>query len=86
MQEKEAKAVQLQGELESYKQVASTPEQLLESLELATQIAKLDQRLQEAESEKIQAKLEREAAIEEVEAMLNFVVQLHVQLGKMLFA
>ena len=75
MQEKEAKIEQLRS-------VRSTPEQLSKLLKLATQIGDLECRLQEAECQKLQAELEREALIEEAEAMHNFVTLLHVQLGK----
>ena len=73
---------QLQGKIQSHEQLATTPETLSELLKLAPQIAELECRLQEAEYQKLQAELEREAAIEEVEAMQNFVTLLHVQLGK----
>ena len=58
------------------------PETLSELLKLAPQVAELECRLQEAEYQKLQAELERKAAIEEVEAMQNFVTLLHVQLGE----
>ena len=73
---------QLQSKLQSHKQIASTQETLSELLKLAPQIAELECRFQEAEYQKLQAELEREAAMEEVEAMQNFVTLLHVQLGK----
>ena len=73
---------QLQSKLQSHEQLATTPETLSELLKLAPQIAELEHKLQEAEYQKVQAELEREAAIEEVEAMQNFVALLHVQLGK----
>ena len=73
---------QLQSKLQSHEQLATTPETLSELLKLAPQVAELECRLQEAEHQKLQAELEREAAIEEVEAMQNFVTLLHVQLGK----
>ena len=73
------------AQLQSHEQFATTPETLSELLKLAPQIAELECRLQEAEYQKLQAELEREAAIEEVEAMQNFVALLHVQLGKIQF-
>ena len=73
---------QLQSKLQSHEQLATTPETLSELLKLAPQVAKLEHKLQEAEYQKVQAEMEREAAIEEVEAMQNFVALLHVQLGK----
>ena len=74
--EKEATAAQLQSELQTYQQGNSTPEQLLE---LSTQIAKLEHRLQEAECQKQQAELEREAIVQEIKAKQK----LHAQLGKL---
>ena len=82
LQEKELAAAQLQSELQTYKEVASTPEQLLGSLTLTTQIAELKHKLQEAEYKKQRAELEKEAALKEVKAKQNFEVQLHAQLGK----
>ena len=79
LQEKETKIEHLQ----SFRQVSSTPEQLSKLLKLATQIAELECRLQEAEYQKLQAELEREALLEEAEVMDNFVTLLHVQLGKL---
>ena len=73
---------QLQSKLQ---QIASTPETLSMLLKLAPQIGELELKLQEAEYQKLQAKLEREAAIEEEEATQNFVAMLHVQLGKIWF-
>ena len=86
VKQKEATLAQLKSELQSYEQVYGTPEQLLELLELEPQVAELQRRLQEAEDQKQQLELERDAAIEEVEAMQNFVTLLHVQLGKMEFS
>ena len=85
LQQKEATVAELQSKLQSHEQLATTPETLSELLKLAPQIAELERRLQEAEYQKLQAELEREAAIEEVEAMQNFVALLHVQLGKIQF-
>ena len=74
---------QLESELKSYKQAASTPEKLLELLEVTTQIAELDSRLQEAEYQKQQALLERETAVKTIEAQKKFETQLHTQLSKL---
>ena len=74
---------QLQSKLQSHDQLATTPENLSELLKLAPQIARLECRLQEAEYQKLQAELERQAAVKEVEAIHNFITMLHVQLGKM---
>ena len=82
LQEKETTVAQLQSKLQSHEQLATTPETLSELLKLAPQIVRLECRLQEAEYQKLQAELERQAAIEEVEAIQNFVTMLHVQLGK----
>ena len=83
VEQKEATLAQLKRELQSYEEVVDSPEQLLELLELEPQVAELAQRLQEAEGQKLQLELEREAAFEEVEAMKNFETLLHVLLGKM---
>ena len=72
---------QLERKLQSHQEAGSTPEQLLELLNLAPQIAELELRLQEAEYKKQQAELEREMAIKEMEAQKKFQMQLHAQLG-----
>ena len=64
-------------------QVASTPEQLLESLTLMIQIAELERRLQETEYQKQHAESKREAAVREVKARKDFEVRLHAQLGEL---
>lgn len=64
-------------------QVASTPEQLLESLMIMPQIAKLEDSLQEAECQKQQAESMRDMAEEQVKARHELKVQLRVQLGKL---
>ena len=51
LQEEEATMAQLQSELESYRQVAGTPEQLMELL------AELQRKLREAEDQKQQLEL-----------------------------
>ena len=79
LQEKEAKVGQLQNELQ---QAASTPTELSEVLKLTTQIASLQQKLQEMEYQKQQAEMEREAAVQNVEARERFEKQLHAELGK----
>ena len=71
---------QLERKLQSHKQAAITPEQLLELLKLAPQTAELERRLQEAEYQKQQAELEREMAIIEMEAQKKFLMDLHAQL------
>ena len=75
LQKKEAAAEHLQ--------VASTPEQLLESLTLMIQIAELERRLQETEYQKQHAESKREAAVREVKARKDFEVRLHAQLGEL---
>ena len=81
LQEKEAVAAQLQRELEKREQIAST--QLLGFIKLRTQIAELEQRLQEAEEQKQQVELARDATVQEMKARQSFKVQLHAQLGKL---
>ena len=64
--------------------VAELPStQQLDVLKLAPQTAELQHRLQEAEYQKQQAELEREATVQEMKARQNFKVQLHAQLGKL---
>ena len=75
LREKDIVLVQLQRELQTYKEVASAPEQLLSSLTLKTQIADLELKLQQAE-------LERQTALQEMKARHNLELQLHGQLGK----
>ena len=72
---------QLERKLQSHQQEASTPEQLLELLNLTPQIAELEHKLQEAEHKKQKAELEREMAIKEMEVQKKFQMQLHAQLG-----
>ena len=72
---------QLERKLQSIQQEASTPEQLLELLNLTPQIAELEHKLQEAEHKKQKAELEREIAIKEMEVQKKFQMQLHAQLG-----
>ena len=81
LQEKEAAVAQLESELQSY-QAASTPKLLSAVIALTTEIAELKKRLQEAESQRQQSFLEREAAVQEVEAKKKVEMQLHRYLGK----
>ena len=81
LQEKEATAVQLQSELEKCEQVAST--HLLELLKLRTQIAKLEQSLQEAEEQKQQVELERDATVQEMKVKKKLKAQLHEHFGRL---
>ena len=67
LQKKEAAAEHIQ--------VASTPEQLLESLTLRTQIAELEHRLQEAEYQKQHAESKWGAAVREVKARKEYEVR-----------
>ena len=78
LQEEEATAAQLQNELQTHQQVSNT-----QLLGLTTQIAKLERRLQEAEEQKHQVELEKEATVQEMKARQSFKVQLHAQLGKL---
>ena len=71
LQEKEARAAQLQKPM-------STPEQLVEFLTLVTQIAELNCRMQDAEQQRQQEKSENEAAVLEVEAIQRFLKVLHM--------
>ena len=80
LQEQEAAATQLQSELEKRKQVTST--QLLGFIKLRTQIAELEHRLQEAEEQKLQADLTREATVKEMKAKESLKAQIHAQFGK----
>ena len=80
LQEKEATAAQLQSELEKRQVVVST--QLLELLKLRTQIAELECKLQEAEEQKQQAELAKEATIQEMKAKEILKAQLHAHFGK----
>ena len=82
LQEKEAVATQLQSELQTYKQVARTPEQLLELVKVTTQIAKLECKLQEFEEQKQKAELEGDATVEDIKARENLKAQLHAHFGK----
>ena len=70
LREKEVAAAQ------TCQQVASSPEQLIKSLKLMTQIAELQCKLQQAE-------LEKEAALQEMKTRQNLEVQLHSQLRKL---
>ena len=68
--------------MEQLQQAASSPIDLSVVITLITQIASLQQKLQEMEYQKQQAELERDAAVQDVEAREKFEVQLHAQLGK----
>ena len=81
LQEKETTAVQLQSKLKKREQVAST--QLLGFIKLRVQIAELERKLQEAEEQKQQVELERDATVQEMKAKENLKAQLHAQLGKL---
>ena len=81
LHEKQATATQLQNELEKREQVAST--QLLGFIKLRTQMTELERKLQEAEEQKQQAELERDATVQEMKVRENLISQLHAQLGKL---
>ena len=81
LQVKQATVSQLERKLQSYQQAAINPEQLLELLKLAPQMAELECRLQEAEYRKQQAELEREMAIKEMETQKKLQMELHAKLG-----
>ena len=80
--EKEAIVAQFESELHSCQKAASNLKQLSDIIALTTEIADLKQKLQEGEVQKQQAILEREAAIQEVEAKKKVEMQLHRCLGK----
>ena len=65
-------------QLQTHQQVSST-----QLLGLTTQIAELEHRLQEAEEQKHQVELEKDATVQEMNARKSFKVQLHAQLGKL---
>ena len=80
LHEKETTATQLQ---KLFQQVNSTPDQLYKILTLTTEIAELRQELQDAEYQKQQVVLEREVAVQDMEAKHEIEVQLHNHLGKL---
>ena len=75
---------QLESELQSYQKPASTPKLLSAVIALTTEIAELKQKLQEAEFQKQQSTLEREAKVQDVEVKKKVEMQLHRHLGKVL--
>ena len=81
LQEKEAAAAQLQSELKKREQVAST--QLLTFIKLRTQIPELERKLQEAEEQKQQVELERNATVQEMKAKESLKAQIHAHLGRL---
>ena len=72
---------QLESEYKSY-QKAATLKHLSVMIVLTTETAQLKQRLQEAEFQKQQTTLEKDAAVQEVEAKKKVKMQLHRDLGK----
>ena len=84
VKQKEATVAQLKSELRSYEQAYGTPEQQLKFLELSAQIAELEHRLQEVKEQKQQEELDKEAAVQEVDAMSKFRKLLREQIGKKL--
>ena len=81
LQEKEAAAAQLQSELKQREQVVST--QLLWFIRLRVQIAELEHKLQEAEEQKQQVELERDATVQEMKAKESLNAQIHAHLGRL---
>ena len=81
LQEKEAAAAQLQSKLERREQVIST--QLLGFIELRTQIAELEQKLQKVEEQKQQAELERDATVQEMKVKESLKAQIHAHFGRL---
>ena len=82
LEEKEAKVALLEGKVPPHQKTVSTPEQLSDVITLIAEIAELKQKLQEAEFQMQQNTLEREAAIQEMEAKRKVETQLHRCLGK----
>ena len=82
LQKKQAAVTQLENELQSYQKAATTPKQLSDVIALTTETVKLKQRLQEAEYQKQQITLGKDAALQEVEAKKKVEMQLHRHLGK----
>ena len=72
---------QLESEYQSY-QKAATLKHLSDMIVLTSEAPQLKQRLQEAEFQKQQTTLEKEAALQEVEAKKKVEMQLHRHLGK----
>jgi len=83
LHEKETTATQLQ---KLFQLVMSSPEQLTKTIALTTQIAELKQSLQEAEYQKQLLVIERETAVQDMEAKRKVELQLHKHLGKLQFA
>ena len=81
LHEKETTATHLQ-----LQHVTTTPEQLSKVITLTTEIAELKQRLQEVEYQKQLVVLERETAVQDMEAKRKVELQLHKHLGKLQFA
>ena len=81
LQEKEAAAAQLQSELKKREQVVST--QLLGFIRLRVQIAELERKLQEAEEQKQQVELERNATVQEMKAKESLKAQIPAHLGRL---
>ena len=81
LHEKETTATHLQ-----FQQVTTTPERLSKIITLTTQIAELKQSLQEVEYQKQLVVMEREAAVQDMEAKQKVELQLHKHLGKLQFA
>ena len=82
LQEKEATVALLEGKLPSCQKAASTPEQLSDVITLTVGIAELKQKLKEGEFQKQQTTLEKDTALQEVEAKKKVELQLHRHLGK----
>ena len=82
LQEKEATVALLEGGLPPHQKTASTPEQLSDVITLTAEIAELKQKLKEAEFQKQQNTLEREATVQDMEAKKKVEMQLHRCLGK----
>ena len=84
--EKEAAAAQLQSELkkcELKKREQVSSAQLLGFIKLRTQIAELEHKLQEAEEQKQQVELERDATVQEMKVKESLIAPLHAHFGRL---
>ena len=69
-------------QLQSCQRATRLPTEWSVVITLLTQIASVQQKLQEINYQKRQAELERDIAVQDMEARKKFKVQLHAQLGE----
>lgn len=69
-------------QLQSCQQATRSPTEWSVVITLLTQIASVQQKLQEINYQKRQAELERDVAVQDMEAREKFKVQLRAQLGE----